>query len=55
MDTVEQFFAELKGREHEPSLRRISGTIRYELARLERHGQGQRRRPLDWSPSTRES
>jgi hypothetical protein len=32
MDTVEQFFAEVKGREHEPSLRRISGTIRYDLA-----------------------
>jgi putative sterol carrier protein len=32
MDTVEQFFAEVKGREHEPSLRRISGTVRYDLA-----------------------
>jgi SCP-2 sterol transfer family len=31
MDAVEQFFAEVKGREHEPTLRRISGTIRYEL------------------------
>ena len=32
MDAVEQFFTEVKGREHEPSLRRISGTIRYELS-----------------------
>ena len=31
MDTVEQFFAEVKGREHEPFLRRISGTVRYDL------------------------
>ena len=31
MDAVEQFFAEVKGREHEPTLRRISGTVRYEL------------------------
>ena len=32
MDAVEQFFAEVKGREHEPTLRRISGTVRYELS-----------------------
>jgi putative sterol carrier protein len=31
MDTVERFFAEVKGRGHEPSLGRISGTIRYDL------------------------
>jgi len=31
MDAVEQFFTEVKGREYEPTLRRISGTVRYEL------------------------
>jgi hypothetical protein len=31
MDAVEKFFTEVKDREYEPTLRRISGTIRYEL------------------------
>src|SRR5215475_12868873 len=31
MDTVENFFAEVKDRGHEPFLERISGAIRYEL------------------------
>jgi hypothetical protein len=38
MDAVEQFFAEVKGREHEPTLRRISGTVRYELTNGNGHG-----------------
>jgi hypothetical protein len=40
MDAVEQFFAEVKGREHEPTLRRISGTVRYELTNGNGHGKG---------------
>jgi putative sterol carrier protein len=31
MDSVEDFFTEVKDRGHDPTLRRISGTIRYEL------------------------
>jgi hypothetical protein len=31
VDTVEQFFTEVKEREFDPYLRRISGTIRYDL------------------------
>jgi putative sterol carrier protein len=31
MDAVENFFAEVKERGHDPFLRRISGTVRYDL------------------------
>ena len=37
MDTVEQFFAEVKNK-HEPSLRRIRGTIRFDLVNGSRSG-----------------
>jgi putative sterol carrier protein len=38
MDTVEEFFAEVKNRGHEPFLRRISGTVRFDLTNGSRNG-----------------
>jgi hypothetical protein len=38
MDTVEDFFAEVAGKEHEPFLRRISGTVRFDLTNGFRKG-----------------
>ena len=38
MDTVEDFFAEVAGKEHEPFLRRISGTVRFDLTNGSRNG-----------------
>src|SRR5689334_13685915 len=38
MDTVEDFFAAVAGKEHEPFLRRISGTVRFDLTNGSHNG-----------------